>query len=139
MRSEVLMHLERADTALQRLLERTGPRGRAPPEEAHVDGPGVEGRVGGPETPCRVDAHAPERAELLAEDARDAGCEGGLADARRQQVDVGVNRAGRRDQALPGDDDGAGADDDVDVVGGVRVAGAAHSDRSDPHGFRCWH
>ena len=39
-------------------------------------------------------------------------------------------RAGGRDQALAGDDDGAGADDDVDVVRGVRVAGPA--DRDDP-------
>ena len=57
-----------------------------------------------------------------------ARCEGGLADPRREQVDVGVNGAGGRDQALARDDDGAGADDDVDVVRGVRVAGPSDSD-----------
>ena len=48
----------------------------------------------------------------------------------RQQVHVGVDRAGGGDQALAGHDRGAGADDDVDPVEGVRVAGPP--DRVDP-------
>ena len=42
-----------------------------------------------------------------------------------EQVDVGVDGAGGGDQPLAGDDRGAGADDDVDPVEGVGVAGAA--------------
>ena len=40
-------------------------------------------------------------------------------------MDVGVHAAGGEDFPLPGDDFGAGADDDVHAVGDLRVAGLA--------------
>ncbi len=79
--------------------------------------------------PGGVDADAPDRAELLADDGGDPRRERGFHDARGEEVDVGVDGAGGGDQALAGDDGGAGADDDVDAVEGVGVAGAA--DRGD--------
>ncbi len=130
-RSHVLVHLEAAGAALGEGLHQRGlVGGGAPAEEADVDRPGVEGVEGVPQRPGRVDADAPDRAELLADDRGDAGGERGLHDPRREQVDVGVDGAGGGDQALAGDDGGAGADHDVHAVQGVGVAGPA--DRGDP-------
>ncbi len=130
-RAHVLVDLEAGRTALgQRLDQRGGVRGGAAGEEADVDGPGVEGVEGVLEGPRRVDADAPDRAELLADDRGDARGERGLHDARGQQVDVGVDGAGGGDQALAGNDARARADDDVHPVEGVGVAGPA--DRVDP-------
>ena len=98
---------------------------RAAAQEADVDRPLVEAVERVPQRPRRVDADAPDRAELLADDRGDAGGERCLHDPRRQQVHVGVDGAGRGDQALAGDDRRAGADDHVDVVHHVGVAGPA--------------
>ncbi len=119
-RAGVLVHLEPADAALlQRLEQRGVDRRRAATEEADVDRPRVERGERVAQPPGGVDADAPHRAELLAEDRRDAGRERGLHDARRHQVHVGVDGARRGDQALAADDGGAVADDDVDAVEGV--------------------
>ena len=102
--------------ASRRLEQRLRTRGGAAPEEAHVHRPRVERAVGRPQAPAAVDARPPERAELLPQQRGDAAGERGLADPRRQQVDVRVDGTGSRDHALAGDDDRRGADDDVHAV-----------------------
>ena len=48
-----------------------------------------------------------------------------MAKARREEVHMQVDAAGRADQALAGDGFGRGADDEIDVVHAVRIAALA--------------
>ena len=130
-RAHVLVHLEPARAAL------AAPRPAAPgrDDEPRPRKPMLTGQASKALNACAAPSgeltpDAPERAELLADDRGHAAGQRGLHDARRQQVDVGVDGAGGGDQALAGDDRRAGADDDVDAVEGVGVAGPA--DRVDP-------
>jgi hypothetical protein len=130
-RPHVLVHLETAGAALgEGLDERRRVGRRTPAQEADVDRPGVERVERVPQRPGRVDADAPHRPELLADDRGHAGGERGLHDARRQQVDVGVDGSRGGDEPLAGHDRRSGADDDVDPVEGVGVPGPP--DRADP-------
>ncbi len=102
--------------------------GASPEEEPRPRKPMLTGQASKalkawPQRPGGVDADAPDRPEFLADDGGHAGGERGLHDARRQQVDVGVDGARGGDHAFAGDDRGTGADDDVDAVEGVGVAG----------------
>ena len=92
------------------------PRARKPTLTGHASNAANAVRS----APGRVDAHAPDRAELLADHRRHAGGQRRLQDARGQQVHVGVDRARRGDQPLAGDDRRAGADHHVDAVHACR-------------------
>ncbi len=127
----VLVHLEPADAGPDEGLdERLGTRRRAAAEPPDVDRPRVEGGDPGPDAEGVVDPDPPHRAVLLAEHRRHAGRQLRFEDPRREQVDVGVDAARRRDEPLAVDDGRPGADHDVDAVQGVRVAGP--TDRDDP-------
>ena len=97
-------------------------------EQQHVDRYGVEGAQDVPQVPRARDRRRLRplgRARAAARDRRDPRGERLVQLRRRQQVHVRVERPGREDPALAGDDVGRRPDDQVgvDAVGDVRVAG----------------
>ena len=126
--ADVLVDLEPGRAREQRLLDRLRAARGAPAEQSDVERPGVERGELALERPRRVGAEVPDRAVVLADDRRHPRRERGLRERRREQVDVRVDGAGGRDQALGRDDRRAGAERDVDAVLDVRVARAADGD-----------
>ena len=76
-----------------------------------------------------VAAEVPHRPEVLDDERRDAGGEGGIGHLGREPVHVRIDRAGRDDHPGGVEHRRRGPEHDVDAVHRVRVAGAA--DRHD--------
>ena len=137
-RAPVLVDLVAAGPGERLLLERAGRDGVALAEQQQVDRERVERAVGLLEVPRPGrDGGGLRPLGRAGAAAAQRGQPGGqrLVDLRRrEQVDVGVEAAGREDLALAGDHVGARADDQrgVDAVGDVGVAAAPDPD--DPAG-----
>src|SRR5690554_3401983 len=125
----VFVQFEADDAGFNLLFQRLRQAGVAFAEEADVHGqavhglqhladvPGARGTGGG--------VGARGRAGAAAEHGGHAAHQGFFDLLGADEVDVGVDAAGGKDFAFPGDDFGAGADDDGHVWLGVRVAGFA--------------
>ena len=127
-RADVLVDLEPAGTCGQHPLERLGAAGRAAGEHQRVQRRLVQRGVDVAQRPGRVGAEVPDGAVVLDDERREARGERLVADARAEQVHVGVDRPRGRDQALARHDRGIGAEHDVDAIHDVGVARPADRD-----------
>ena len=128
-RAPVFVQLQADGAGLDLLAQRLGPAGVALAVEREVDREGV----------CRLQHQRDVRRAGRAGGGEGAGGWAGAAAGHRRharhqrlldllradEVDMGVDAAGRDDQSLAGNDLGARADDDIDARLHIRVAGLA--------------
>ena len=128
-RARVLVHLEAACPPLERGLEEALVRGGGTGQRQEVERDGTPGVEQAIEVRPRIDAEVEGAAVAHRDERRGAPRERRGGDLRPEQVDVRVDRAGRRDEALGRDDARRRGQRNGDAVHRVGIPGA--SDRDD--------